>query len=94
MGENQIMFHGWPYSPPQTRSRAGMVAYRSLVQQPQYLASGDAGGHRYIGRMSYLLRQGSPPTRLPFCCPRMSLVHLRPWRISVTGAMQGLSRPR
>ena len=48
MGENQLIFHGWPYSAARHRqSRAGLEPLRRRrLQRPQPLAPRDAGGHR------------------------------------------------
>src|SRR6266702_3223156 len=90
MGENQIICHGWPYSPPD-----------SEVPEPGWslYAAASFNNHNpwhpvmptvtaYIGRMSYLMRQGQPrnPGRNPI--PHNEpWARLRPTQTTITGAM-------
>ncbi len=90
MGENQIMCHGWPYSPPDGE-----------VPEPGwslYVAS-SFNNHNpwhpvmpavtsYIGRMSYLLRQGKAANQVAILLPTDDAwASFAPGRISVTADM-------
>jgi hypothetical protein len=71
MGENQIICHGWPYSPPDGRgARARLVALRRAVfnnHNPWHPVMPAVTA--YIGRMSYLLRQGKPANQVAILLP-------------------------
>lgn len=59
-GENQIVGHGWPYSPPGV-PEPGWSFYAAAVfndHNPWWIVMPDVT--RYLQRMSYLLRQGEP----------------------------------
>ena len=71
MGENQIICHGWPYSPPDEE-----------VPEPGWslYAAASFNNHNpwhpvmpavtaYIGRMSYLMRQGEPANQVAILLP-------------------------
>src|SRR5216684_2288685 len=68
-GINQLIGHGWPYSPPEV-GEPGWRFYAAAVfnqHNPWWLVMPDITG--YLQRMSFLLRQGSQPTTLPCICP-------------------------
>ena len=59
-GINQLIGHGWPYSPPQA-GEPGWRFYAAAVfnnHNPWYMVMPDIA--RYLQRISYLLRQGEP----------------------------------
>ena len=59
-GINQLIGHGWPYSPPQA-GEPGWHFYAAAVfnnHNPWWLVMPDVT--RYLQRISYLLRQGKP----------------------------------
>lgn len=59
-GVNQLVGHGWPYSPPEA-GEPGWRFYAAAVfndHNPWYIAMPDIA--RYMQRMSWLLRQGKP----------------------------------
>jgi len=70
-GENLIFCHGWPYSPPDGEvPEPGWSLYASAVfnnHNPWHPVMPAVTA--YIGRMSYLMRQASQPTRLPSLMP-------------------------
>ncbi|MGD0889741.1 MAG: glycosyl hydrolase, partial [Acidobacteriaceae bacterium] len=90
MGENQIMCHGWPYSPPDGE-----------VPEPGWslYAAASFNNHNpwhpvmpavtaYIGRMSYLLRQGKPANQVAIMMPTDDAwATFAPGRASVTADM-------
>jgi hypothetical protein len=96
MGENQIICHGWPYSPPD-----------SEVPEPGWslYAAASFNNHNpwhpvmpavtaYIGRMSYLLRQGEPANQVAILLPTDDAwASFRPAQTTVTGAMSRLITP-
>jgi hypothetical protein len=90
MGENQIVCHGWPYSPPDGE-----------VPEPGWslYAAASFNNHNpwhpvmpavtsYIGRMSYLLRQGKSANQVAILLPTDDAwATFAPGRISVTADM-------
>jgi hypothetical protein len=59
-GSNQLIGHGWPYSPPQA-GEPGWRFYAAAVfndHNPWYMVMPDIA--LYLERISYLLRQGEP----------------------------------
>jgi hypothetical protein len=90
MGENQIICHGWPYSPPDDE-----------VPEPGWslYAAASFNNHNpwhpvmpavtaYIGRMSYLLRQGQSANQVAILLPTDDVwAGFRPTQTTVTGAM-------
>lgn len=90
MGENQIICHGWPYSAPDGE-----------VPEPGWslYAAASFNNHNpwhpvmpavtaYIGRMSYLMRQGKPANQVAILLPTDDVwAGFRPTQTTVTGAM-------
>jgi len=95
MGENQLIFHGWPYSPPPAELVPGDPGW-SLY------AAGVFNDHnpwhpvmpavtQYIARISYLLRQGQPANQVAVLLPTDDAwAGFTPAHVTVTGAMQKL----
>ncbi|HUP03957.1 MAG TPA: glycosyl hydrolase [Bryobacteraceae bacterium] len=90
-GVNQIVGHGWPYSPPHAEE-PGWHFYAAAVfseHNPWWLVMPDIT--RYLQRVSYLLRQGDPVADVALYLPtadayaRFTLGHA-----SVTGEMPAL----
>jgi hypothetical protein len=96
MGENQIICHGWPYSAPDEE-----------VPEPGWslYAAASFNNHNpwhpvmpavtaYIGRMSYLMRQGKPANQVAILLPTDDAwASFRPTQTTVTGAMSRLITP-
>lgn len=96
MGENQIICHGWPYSPQD-----------GVVPEPGWslYAAASFNNHNpwhpvmpavttYIGRMSYLLRQGQPANQVAILLPTDDAwAGFRPTQTTITGTMQRLITP-
>jgi hypothetical protein len=99
MGENQLIFHGWPYSPPDHKvPEPGWSLYAAAVfndHNPWHPVMPDVT--RYIQRISYLLRQGQPANQVAILLPTddawasFSPAHVT---VTVTGAMQKLISPQ
>ena len=90
MGENQIFCHGWPYSPPPGEvPEPGWSLYAAAVfndHNPWHPVMPAVTA--YIGRMSYLLRQGKPANQVAILLPTDDAwATFAPGRTSVTGDM-------
>jgi hypothetical protein len=100
MGENQLIFHGWPYSPsPGKVPEPGWSLYAAAVfndHNPWHPVMPDVT--RYIQRVSYLLRQGEPANQVAILLPTddawANFAPANPVRTTVTGAMQQLITPQ
>ncbi|HEV2485751.1 MAG TPA: glycosyl hydrolase [Terracidiphilus sp.] len=94
MGENQLFFHGWPYSAPQV-GEPGWSLYAAAVfnnHTPWHPVMPSVT--RYITRISYLMRQGQPANQVAVLLPTDDAwASFSPSRVTVTGAMQGLITP-
>jgi hypothetical protein len=94
MGENQLIFHGWPYSAPQV-GEPGWSLYAAAVfndHNPWHPVMPDVT--RYIQRISYLLRQGEPANQVAILLPTDDAwSSFSPSHVTVTGAMQKLITP-
>ncbi len=98
MGENQLIFHGWPYSPgtlPNGRPTVpepGWSLYAAAVfnnHNPWHPVMPDVT--RYIQRISWLLRQGQPANQVAILLPTDDAwASFSPAHVTVTGAMQKL----
>ncbi len=68
-GINQLMGHGWPYSPP-SAGEPGWSFYAAAVfnsHNPWWVVMPDVTG--YLTRMSWLLRQGKPANDIAVLLP-------------------------
>ena len=94
-GENLLIFHGWPYSPPQV-GEPGWSLYASAVfndHNPWHPVMPDVD--RYIQRISFLLRQGQPANQVALLLPTDDAwASFSPGKVTVTGAMDSLISPR
>jgi hypothetical protein len=93
MGENQLIFHGWPYSPPDHKvPEPGWSLYAAAVfndHNPWHPVMPDVT--RYIQRISYLLRQGEPANQVAILLPTDDAwASFTPAHVTITGAMQKL----
>jgi hypothetical protein len=101
MGENQIIGHGWPYSPPP------LPDGKPAVPEPGWslYAAASFNEHNpwhpvmpdvalYIQRISYLLRQGQPANQVAILLPTDDAwSSFTPAHVTVTGAMQSRITP-
>ncbi|WP_125487764.1 glycosyl hydrolase [Edaphobacter aggregans] len=94
IGVNQIIGHGWPYSPPQA-GEPGWSLYAAAVfndNNPWHPVMPDVT--RYIQRISYLLRQGEPANQVAILLPTDDAwAHFSPGKVTVTGEMTHLITP-
>ncbi len=96
MGENQIIGHGWPYSPPDQKvPEPGWSLYAAASfndHNPWHPVMPDVA--RYIQRISWLLRQGEPANQVAILLPTDDAwASFSPAHVTVTGAMQRLITP-
>ncbi|HEV2709661.1 MAG TPA: glycosyl hydrolase [Edaphobacter sp.] len=93
-GENQIICHGWPYSAPQA-GEPGWSLYAAAVfndHNPWHPVMPDVT--RYIGGISYLLRQGKPANQVAILLPTDDVwAAFAPGKDSVTAAMAKIITP-
>jgi hypothetical protein len=94
-GVNQLVGHGWPYSPP-AAPKPGWRFYAAAVlndHNPWYLVMPDIA--RYLQRVSYVLRQGQPANDVAIYLPTHdAYAGFTLGRDSVNQAMDGLLGPR
>jgi hypothetical protein len=94
-GENQLIFHGWPYSPPQA-GEPGWSLYAAAVfnnHNPWHPVMPDV--NRYIQRISFLLRQGEPANQIALLLPTDDAwASFMPGKVTITGEMSRLITPR
>jgi hypothetical protein len=96
MGENQLIFHGWPYSPPDHKvPEPGWSLYAAAVfndHNPWHPVM--PAVTQYIARISYLMRQGQPANQVAILLPTDDAwASFTPAHVTVTGAMQRLITP-
>jgi hypothetical protein len=96
MGENQLIFHGWPYSPaPEKVPEPGWSLYAAGAfndHNPWHPVMPEVT--RYIQRVSSLLRQGQPANQVAILLPTDDAwASFAPAHVTVTGAMQKLITP-
>jgi hypothetical protein len=94
IGVNQIIGHGWPYSPPQV-GEPGWSLYAAAVfndHNPWHPVMPDVT--RYIERTSFLLRQGQPANQVALLLPTDDAwARFSPGKVSVTEEMNQLITP-
>ncbi len=96
MGENQLVFHGWPYSPPDGKvPEPGWSLYAAASfnhHNPWHpvLPAVD----QYIARISALLRQGQPANQVAILLPEDDAwAGFVPGKATITGIMTKLLPP-
>jgi len=94
IGVNQVIGHGWPYSPPQV-GEPGWSLYAAAVfddHNPWHPVMPDVT--RYIERTSFLLRQGQPANQVALLLPTDDAwARFSPGKVSVTAEMDQLITP-
>ncbi|MBB5059271.1 hypothetical protein HDF16_003994 [Granulicella aggregans] len=94
MGENQLIYHGWPYSAPQV-GEPGWSLYAAAVfndHNPWHPVMPYV--NKYVQRLSYLLRQGTPANQVAILMPTDDAwAGFAPGHVSVSGAMNKLIYP-
>ncbi len=98
-GENLLIFHGWPYSPPASQLQPGdpgWSLYAAAVfndHNPWHPVMPEVT--RYIQRVSFLLRQGQPANQVAVLLPTDDAwANFTPGKVTVTGEMAHLITPR
>jgi hypothetical protein len=96
MGENLIICHGWPYSPPPGEvPEPGWSLYAAGVfndHNPWHPVMPAVTA--YIGRMSYLMRQGAPANQVVILLPTDDAwASFQPTQTSISGDMPRLVTP-
>ncbi|MGO9326228.1 MAG: glycosyl hydrolase [Terracidiphilus sp.] len=93
-GINQLVGHGWPYSPP-SAGDPGWSFYAAAVfndRNPWWMVMPDVMS--YLTRMSYLLRQGKPANDIAVLLPEEDAqARFRSGHVSVTDEMPRLLGP-
>lgn len=93
-GINQLVGHGWPYSPASVGD-PGWSFYAAAVfndHNPWWMVMPDVMS--YLTRMSYLLRQGTPVYDVAVLLPEEDAqARFRPGRVSVTDEIRTLLGP-
>lgn len=93
-GINQLMGHGWPYSPP-SAGDPGYSFYAAAVfnnHNPWWIVMPDVTA--YLTRMSWLLRQGKPANDVAVLLPEEDAqARFRPGRATVSDQMPQLLGP-
>ena len=94
IGVNQVIGHGWPYSPPQA-GEPGWSLYAAAVfndHNPWHPVMPNVT--RYIERTSFLLRQGQPANQVALLLPTDDAwAGFSPGKVSVTAEMERLITP-
>src|SRR6185312_4206975 len=96
MGENQLIFHGWPYSPPDHEvPEPGWSLYAAAVfnnHNPWHPVMPEVT--RYITRVSALLRRGEPANQVAILLPTDDAwASFSPSHTTLTGALAKLVTP-
>ena len=98
MGENQLIFHGWPYSPPASElppGDPGWSLYAAAVfndHNPWHPVMPEVNA--YITRISALLRQGHPANQVAILLPTDDAwAHFAPGKATATGELARLVSP-
>ncbi len=93
-GINQLMGHGWPYSPP-SAGEPGWSFYAAAVfnsHNPWWIVMPEVTS--YLTRMSWILRQGRPANDIAVLLPEEDAqAQFRPGHASVTSRMPGMLGP-
>ena len=93
-GINQLVGHGWPYSPP-SAGDPGWSFYAAAVfndHNPWWMVMPDVMS--YLTRISYLMRQGKPANDIAVLLPEEDAqARFRPGHVSVSDQMASLLGP-
>jgi len=96
MGENQLIYHGWPYSPPDKEvPEPGWSLYAAASfndHNPWWPV--EASVNKYIARLSFLMRQGQPANQVAILLPEDDAwASFSPTHTTMTGALAKLVTP-
>jgi hypothetical protein len=88
MGENQLVFHGWPYSPPQAFYPGWSLYAAANFNDNNPWHPVMPAVNKYIARLSYLMRQGQPANQVAILLPTDDAwARFSPGHSSVTALM-------
>ena len=91
MGENQLIFHGWPYSAPGVPEPGWSLYAATSMNDHNPWHPVMPAVTQYISRLSWLLRQGKPANQVAVLLPTDDAwASFAPGKVTVTGAMQKL----
>jgi hypothetical protein len=91
MGENQLVFHGWPYSAPQAGEPGWSLYAATSMNDHNPWHPVMPAVTAYITRLSWLLSQGEPANQVAVLLPTDDAwASFSPGKVTVTGAMQQL----
>ena len=95
-GENQLIYHGWPYSPPDSEvPEPGWSLYAAAsfnAHNPWFPVEGAV--NKYVARLSYLMRQGEPANQVAILLPEDDAwASFSPGHTTMTGALAKLITP-
>ena len=94
MGENQLIFHGWPYSPPGVPEPGWSLYAAASFNHHNPWHPVLPAVDQYIARISALLRQGEPANQVAILLPTDDAwASFAPPKVTVTGAMKDLIQP-
>jgi hypothetical protein len=94
MGENQLIFHGWPYSPPQAFQPGWSLYAAANFNDNNPWHPVMPAVTKYIARMSYLLRQGQPANQVVILLPTDDTwTSFHPTATSITNEMPRFVTP-
>jgi alpha-L-rhamnosidase len=89
LGVNQLVGHGWPYS-PESAGEPGWAFYAAAAfnqHNPWFPVMPDI--MRYLTRVSWLLRQGKPANDVAILLPEDDAqAAFAPWHVSITDEME------
>lgn len=94
MGENQFIFHGWPYSPPQVDEPGWSLYAAAALNDHNPWHPVMPYVTKYLSRLSFLMRQGQPANQVAILLPTDDAwAAFAPGQVSVTDAMKTLVPP-
>ncbi len=94
MGENQLIFHGWPYSPRQVGNPGWSLYAAAALNDHNPWHPVMPSVTKYISRLSYLMRQGKPSNQVAVLLPTDDAwARFSPGKVSITDQMKTLVPP-
>ncbi|MGA8940451.1 MAG: glycosyl hydrolase [Acidobacteriaceae bacterium] len=91
MGENQFVFHGWPYSPAQVGEPGWSLYAAAALNDHNPWHPVMPYVTKYLTRLSFLLRQGEPVNQVSILLPTDDAwAGFSPGKVSVTDTMKML----
>nr|WP_128914888.1 glycosyl hydrolase [Granulicella sibirica] len=94
MGENQLIFHGWPYSAPGVPEPGWSLYAAASFNHHNPWHPVLPAVDQYIARISALLREGEPANQVAVLVPTDDAwASFAPPKVTVTGAMKDFIQP-